>query len=629
MENFFKYFKEKLSLNDEHVYQLRNIILNDNTSLIKHNFNTFIENKKYTLNDHNFFYCCLFLYCLDIHREFKKKLLTVISSKLSSYQETYKYITNFLGYINLDSLSTKDANELKYKILLLNNLYDISMKYLDMNKKDKNNHNNDNIMDKEETKLKLLNIFNKFFINSFEKKEFSYLLKNSNDEIGMILTFHINCFLNIINYTNSEKNKYDFTNILNMIENDLINMPLDYSIKTKDLLFIYSNFYFSLYLKSNGNDEGLLKTNSEFLLNKCLLTKNYEIIFSYMKGLYNNYEYTSNLNHFINEKLDIINKFVEEKIILNSGENEFKFNLSFADFYLYFLEHNINGKYSLIINDIVVLIFSKITNIKDEKIKEKFLEWIKEHNLIDLILEKIRSEKNNFNFIEDNFFDILSLIYNKTASELKVNISLKVNQYLKDIKASNKRPLTNECTLFQFLKDDIKKNLNNSKKTLIDFMILIMSFPYDKKDISLIMENTKNFFEYYKEEKYFVEFYQTFPEYFIKYLKKIPVQYLQNLNTLYLQLNKLNSNLYFLIVKYCFNYISQKTNSLKNIINQDEYISLYGVFFALLRPIRLQKKSLLLKENKIVIFNTKIKEEITIYIEFISYLVLSTNEYLT
>ena len=74
MENFFKYFKEKLSLNDEHICQLRNIILNDNTTLIKQNFNIFYENKTHTLNDSNFFYCSLFLYCLDIHREYIENL---------------------------------------------------------------------------------------------------------------------------------------------------------------------------------------------------------------------------------------------------------------------------------------------------------------------------------------------------------------------------------------------------------------------------------------------------------------------------------------------------------------------------------------------------------------------------
>ena len=58
----------------------------------------------------------------------------------------------------------------------------------------------------------------------------------------MILTFHINCILNIINYISKDKINYDFTNILNIIEEDLINTPLDYNIKTTDLLFIYSNF---------------------------------------------------------------------------------------------------------------------------------------------------------------------------------------------------------------------------------------------------------------------------------------------------------------------------------------------------------------------------------------------------
>ena len=625
MEKFFQYFKEKLSLNDEHLYQLRNIILNDNTALIKQNLNIFYENKTHALNDINFFYCSLFLFCLDIHREFKKKLLSVISSKLISYEETNKHITNFFGYINLDLLNSNDVNELKYKLLLLNNLYDLSMKYIEKDKKNKNNNKDKN------DKVNLLNIFFGYFINSLEKKEFSFLLKNSNDEIGLILTFHINCILNIINYIYNDNVKinYDFNNILNIIENDLINMPLDYNIKTKDLLFIYSNFYFNIYLKTNNNDETKLKSKAELLFNQCLTTKNYEIIFSYMKGLYNNFDYAKNLNYFLNDKLEIINKFVKEKVMLNNEEKEFKYDLSFAEFYLYFLDHNINGKYSLIINDIIVLILSKIINIKEFKLNNELFSWINNNKLIDLILIKIKNEKNNFNFIEDNFFDILSLIYNKTTPQLKASISQKVNNYLINIKNTKIRPLTNECTLFQFLKDDIKNGKNDTKKTLIDFMVLILSFPYDKKDISLIMENTKNFFEYYKEEKYYNEFYQTFPEHFIKYLQKIPVQYLQNLNSLYLQLNKLNTNLYFLIIKYCYNYILQITNTNNKKINQDMYISIYGVFFALLRPVRLQKKSLEMKENKIVIFNNKLKEVINIDIDFISYLVLSNNEYLT
>ena len=626
MEKFFQFFKEKLSLGEDHIKLLKNVILNDNTSLIKQNFNIFYENKANELKNMNFFYCSLFLYCLDIHREFKKKLLSVISSKFTSYQETNKYITNFLGLLDLDLIDKDDINELKYKILLLNNLYDVAMKYFDINKKEKNNEND---KDKEKVKIILLNKFFKHFINILEKKELSFLLKNSNDEIGMILTFYINCLLNIINYLYNDALNYDFTKILNIIENDLINIQLDYTIKTKDLLFIYSNFYFNIYLKCNKNDENLLKSKAEFLFSECLLTKNFEIIFSYMKGLYNNYDYSKNINCFSSDKLNILNKFIEKKVMLNIGEIEFKFDLSLSDFYLYFLDHNINGKYSLIINDIIVLLFVKIFNLKKENIRNDLITWIQQKKLIDLLLIKMKNEKNNFNFIEDNFFDILSLIYNKTNTELKLYISQKGNQYLKDILNTKKRPLTNECTLFQFLKNDIKNGQNEPKKTLIDFMILILSFPYDKKDITLIMENTKNFFEFYREEKYYNEFYQTFPEYFIEYLQKIPVQYLQNLNTLYLQLNKLNPHLYFLIVKYCFNFINQKISNKKNISNQDKFISIYAIFFALLRPIRLQKKSLLIKDNEIIIFNNKLKEEIKIDIGFISYLVLSSNEYLT
>lgn len=180
MENFFDYFKDKLSLTNDHLYQLRNIILNDNTTLIKQNFNIFYENKTHILNEENFF-IVVYFYIVSIFIANSKKLLSIISSKLISYQETNKYITNFLGYIDFDSLSTNDVNELKYKILLINNLYDVTMKFFDINNKDKNNKKNNNDKnndkdnkDKENVKINLLNKFFGYFINSFEKKNFHY-----------------------------------------------------------------------------------------------------------------------------------------------------------------------------------------------------------------------------------------------------------------------------------------------------------------------------------------------------------------------------------------------------------------------------------------------------------------------
>ena len=154
MEKFFYFFKEKLSLEDDQLYQLRNIVLNDNMTFVKESFNIFIENKQHNMNDNNFFYCSLFLYCLDIHREFKKRLLSIISSKLITYQNINEYISKFLSYIDLSLLSSNNINELKFKFLLLNNLYDVSMKYLNSNKKEKNDKNKKNDKNDEQIKEK-------------------------------------------------------------------------------------------------------------------------------------------------------------------------------------------------------------------------------------------------------------------------------------------------------------------------------------------------------------------------------------------------------------------------------------------------------------------------------------------
>ena len=103
-----------------------------------------------------------------------------------------------------------------------------------------------------------------------------------------------------------------------------------------------------------------MKSNTEKFFGQCIsASKSYEIIFSYIKGLFNNYNYIY-INFAINEKLKFFEKFIDSKIILSNDEKELKHDLSLAHFYLYFLEHDINGKYALIINDIIMLILVKI-----------------------------------------------------------------------------------------------------------------------------------------------------------------------------------------------------------------------------------------------------------------------------
>ena len=175
MDNFFNYFKEKLELPEESMILLRNIVLNDNTTFAKENFNIFNENKKNPITDENkFFYCCLFLYCLDIHREFKKRLLSNIAPKYKGKDQINIYLQNFFDYTNLSLLSTKDINDLKYKILILNNIFDITMKNI-------KSENEDEIIANIKKK------FYEFFIKSLKDNEISLLVTNSNDEIGLII----------------------------------------------------------------------------------------------------------------------------------------------------------------------------------------------------------------------------------------------------------------------------------------------------------------------------------------------------------------------------------------------------------------------------------------------------------
>ena len=121
---------------------------------------------------------------------------------------------------------------LKYKVLMINNLYDISKKQL-----------------KENLKKKFLEIFSNIVL----KGETNILLNNLNDDIGMIISFFFNCFYNLINsFSEIEKNLLIQLN--DIIYNDLNLNIITYTKKTKDMIFILSNCLFNLILKINNEE---------------------------------------------------------------------------------------------------------------------------------------------------------------------------------------------------------------------------------------------------------------------------------------------------------------------------------------------------------------------------------------
>ena len=107
------------------------------------------------------------MYLLDIQKEFKYELIKILNEKKTDFNEI---IPNFIKILDLNILN-KNIPNLKFKILIINNLYELNSKKL----------NNENQI-----------LFFNIFFDFIENEDFSFLLLNFNEEIGMILSYFLN-----------------------------------------------------------------------------------------------------------------------------------------------------------------------------------------------------------------------------------------------------------------------------------------------------------------------------------------------------------------------------------------------------------------------------------------------------
>ena len=581
MDSFLIDFKNTIGLSDEVLTMITNIILNDNLSCKKENFKKFLSldnDKNNNIEKEKILFCYILLYILDVHREFKNDLSILLKKKINDFNEE---ISKFFKLIRIDLLN-KEVTCLKFKVLMLNNLYDISKKGI-----------------KEDLKKKFFEIFSNCIINN----EVNILLNNLNDEIGMIIAFFFNCFNNIINSFSVIENQL-LIKLKDIVYNDLIINIIPYNKKTKDMIFILSNFLFNLILKINN--EEFNKNCFEFL-SKFSKHQNYENLFVYMKGYYNNCKY-DNLKCLKEEKLYFLNEFIKEKIL---KLNEEKKDLSLLDFYMLFISHDTNGKYSIIINDMFLIALTKTLLNKENEIQLKKI--FEENKIIKQFIIKIERDKENFGFIEDNFFSILNILYTKFNFQNEINNYID-NYFLKIINSKIK-PLLNEGYLFQYLSNI---NFETRKK----FLEYIFSYDFNKKDIQLINEYTKIFFDYCKkndidnEHKLFINSY---PNFLLSYLKKTPIKYLRLFNSFFVSIEKNNPIYYILLIQEAY----------KELYDNQNIDSTYGIFFALLRPYRNHKKNLFIKDKIIHISYSKKNIDLKIPIENLKQISITNNEYLT
>ena len=581
MDSFLIHFKNSIGLSDEVFTMITHIILNDNISCKKENFKKFLSldnDKNDNKSKEKLLSCCILIYILDVNREFKNDLSRIFKMKVNDFNDE---ISKFFHLINIDLLN-KEVTCLKFKVLMLNNLYDILKKQI-----------------KEDLKQKFLELFSNCIINN----DVNILLNNLNDEIGMIIAFFFNCFNNLINSFSIIDNQL-LIKLKDIMHNYLSTNIIPYNKKTKDMIFILSNFLFNLILKINN--EEFNKNCFEFLSIFSQHQK-YENLFIYMKGYYNNCKF-DNLNCIKEEKLYFLNGFIKEKILKLKEEKK---DLSLIDFYMLFISHDINGKYSIIINDMFLIALTKTIMNKENEIELKKI--FEENKIVKQFIIKIERDKENFGFIEDNFFSILNILYTKFDFQIEINNYID-NYFLKIIN-SKLIPLLNEYNLFYYLSNT---NFETRKK----YLEYILSYPYQRKDIQLINEYTKVFFEYCKKndkDKDHKLFINSYPNYLLSYLKKTPMQYLRLFNSFFVSIEKSNQIYYFLIIHEAY----------KQLFNNQNLDNIYGIFFALLRPYRNQKKLIFISDKIIHVTYSKLNIDLTIPIDNLKEIAITNNEYLT
>ena len=119
--------------------------------------------------------------------------------------------------------------------------------------------------------------------------------------------------------------------------------------------------------------------------------------------------------------------------------------------------------------------------------------------------------------------------------------------------------------------------------------------------------------------KLFLIFVKKMIKIYLSYLKKISIKYLKLFNIFFVSKEKNNPTYYILIIQEAY----------KELFNNKNIDSSFGIFFDLLRPQRNHKKFLFIEDNIIHISYSKINIDLQITIDNIKKISITNNEYLT
>ena len=576
MEKFLSHFQSTFSIPSPIMSLVSNIILNDSITYKKQNFSEYISLLRNNTYKDSTIPTILLLFSLDIHREFKGEL----TNQMKNIKSPSVIMFDFLSKLDFTLLSSKDVYALKSKGLILNNLFSFIKKTIDVTK-DEN----------------LIQLFINNYYDMFSKGEISFLVDNINDDIASILIFMFNCVISVVGMNSKneiEKIKIIKEKALHEIERE---KPFVYSKKTRDFHFTLSSVFFAMMNKSNDDYE---KEAMNFL-HKISIKNNSEELFTYIKSFVNNYTGNSLIDIIAKSKIDFYGNILNKN---TSIKNE---SISFFEFYLYFLQNNFKEKIQLPINDVFLVILTKLST------KSDFIELLSKSKIATLLVSKMRKEKEKWLRVDESFFDVCNALFK--ISSLKESMMHNVNEYITALLKDKIKPMIYECNLLSFLYDDKYRN------TFSIFLSFIFGFDFDKKDINIIAEFSKIFFDFcnkvIKNNTFFIE---TYPPMFFNYVSKMSSQNLKWLNNLLITLEKNNTAYYTLTVNECYKLLSTSPNERKIIL-----------LITLLKPFRAQKKILCVNEDrtKIVLDNKKLNIKIELSLEELKQICIMNNETLT
>jgi hypothetical protein len=601
LDNISKQFIETYKSKETKINQfseiLKIIILSENNNIKFENFKNFVSFGKEKMDDEEIYiyhFFSMYLYLLEVHRDFKNDLLNFFKDKnLKSVYE--KVVRHFLDIFKSSECKDSILNNiflLKVKIKVFNNFFEASRLI---------------IPEQEIIQDEIINDkFHNLFIDII-KSDLTIHLKNVNEEVFQFFIMFFKYFYSFYKgikteillkeYSGSLKDLLQFSESLlithvNEIEMVQFNKDFEFNLSTSIFLLI-----------------NLLSENKEdYIKNSLNLLRNFDTspnhLFIYLKSFIIN---CPNLSEdiLLDIKLNFFNHFFNKYLITLNNEKSTSTH-SLMEFYKIFLENDLKSNFTTLINEIILISIHRMTIINpDTTNMTKLHTYLKENSIVEKLFSKMNRDKNNFNIMDDNYYFILESIH-KLNEELKSEVETLANTYLNDLISKKERLMMIEAKMFKFIDFGKEDEKLNTTQTIKSFFAYIFSKPYEKKNLSLINEYIKILFDFFfasslnnnkdpnSQMNVYNRFISIFPQAFFNYLVKLDTKDLKFFNNILINLEKFNKNLYSIIVNEFYqNYFINKNNNL-------DYVHKFSIFLTLLRPFKNHKRTLMIKDDKLI-----------------------------